>query len=346
MKKNQMCFIVLLSIYQLAYTNINAQPFNSNLATMLQDTLNFYFSGINNIKGMTASVYLPGQGMWQGKAGVSFTGQPITQDMEFGVASNTKLFVATMMLKLVENNIIRLNDSLHRWLPAYPNVNPNITIKQLLSHKSGISDPIFLSPWMDTIMANPTRVFTPTEVLSWLGAPYFPKGISWEVVEPVVVAVSTFVEVAVPVIVKVKVVSTIAVTTTSSMIATLVRPVSAVPAVSTISTDPTAFGFVSLFAPAVPKVALVPIWNSIAFVAAADTPEPAVNVIIEPDLVYPQFPAPAAPATSVWSVPAILRSMSVKTTEPILKPAGKVIVKVPPLARTPGEPAGIVYAMV
>lgn len=179
MKKNQMCFIVLLSIYQLAYTNINAQPFNSNLATMLQDTLNFYFSGINNIKGMTASVYLPGQGMWQGKAGVSFTGQPITQDMEFGVASNTKLFVATMMLKLVENNIIRLNDSLHRWLPAYPNVDPNITIKQLLSHKSGISDPIFLSPWMDTIMANPTRVFTPTEVLSWLGAPYFPKGISW-----------------------------------------------------------------------------------------------------------------------------------------------------------------------
>ena len=120
------------------------------------------------------------------------------------------------------------------------------------------------------------------------------------------------------------------------------RPESAVPAVTRNSTEPTAFGFVILLAPVVPKVALVPIWNSIALVAAAETPEPAVKVMTWPDLVYPQLPAPAAPATRVWSVPAILRSMSPTTTEPIVKPAGKVIVNVPPLANTPGEPVGIV----
>lgn len=169
----------LLVFILLTVSNAKAQTFNAGLATMLSDTLNFYFTSFNNIKGMTASVYLPGQGMWQGKAGVSFTGQPITQDMEFGIASNTKLFVATMMLKLAENNIIRLDDSLHKWLPDYANIDRDITIRQLLNHKSGISDPIFLSPWMDTIMANPTRVFTPVEVLSWVGAPFFPKGTSW-----------------------------------------------------------------------------------------------------------------------------------------------------------------------
>ena len=128
---------------------------------------------------MSASVYIPGQGTWKGTAGLSYAGQPISPDMQLGIASNTKLFVAAVMLKLAENNIISLDDKLSQWLPAYPNVNPNITIRQLLNHTSGISDPLFVSPWMDTIMKNPTRVFTPNEVLGWLGAPSFPAGTSW-----------------------------------------------------------------------------------------------------------------------------------------------------------------------
>jgi len=179
MKKNLFILIAFISTYFLTATNSKAQTFNPNLATMLQDTLNTYFTAFNNIKGMTAGVYLPGQGYWQGKAGESFTGQAIMQDMEFGIASNSKLFVATIMLKLAEDNIIHLDDSLHTWLPNYVNIDPNITIRQLLNHKSGISDPIFISPWMDTFMAHPSRVFTPVEVLSWVGAPYFPKGTSW-----------------------------------------------------------------------------------------------------------------------------------------------------------------------
>jgi len=128
---------------------------------------------------MSASVYVPGQGTWQGTGGVSYAGQPITSDMKFGIASNTKLFVSTTMLMLSEDGIISLDDSLHKWLPTYPDINSNITIRQLLNHTSGISDPIFVSPWMDTIMAHPTRVFTPVEVLSWVGAPLFAPGTGW-----------------------------------------------------------------------------------------------------------------------------------------------------------------------
>ena len=157
----------------------NAQPFNPLLATMLRDTLNTYVSQIPNIKGMSASVYVPGQGTWNGATGLSYGGTPMTTDMRLGIGSNSKLFVSAVMLKLAENNIIRLGDSLKRWLPNYPNVNPNITIRQLLNHSSGISDPLFVSPWMDTINAHPTRVFTPNEVLSWLGAPLFPAGTSY-----------------------------------------------------------------------------------------------------------------------------------------------------------------------
>ena len=173
-------FLRLLLLFpMLTGFGLRAQTFNANLAAMLQDSLDYYVNAIPNIKGMSAGVYLPGQGYWQGQSGVSYAGQPITGDMEFGIASNTKLFVSATMLKLAEDGLLSLDDSVSAWLPAHPYIDSAITIRQLLNHTSGVSDPIFASPWMDTINANPTRVFTPQEVLSWLGPPVFAPGASW-----------------------------------------------------------------------------------------------------------------------------------------------------------------------
>jgi CubicO group peptidase (beta-lactamase class C family) len=171
---------ILIAIFLFFFsTTAKAQTFNALLATMLNDTLATYTSQIPNIKGMSASVYIPGQGTWTGVAGISHAGNPITTSTKMGIASNTKLFVATIMLKLAENNRLSLDDKLSTWLPNYPNIDPNIKIRQLLNHTSGIADPIFVLPWMDTIKLNPTRVFTPAEVLSWVGPPNFPVGTSW-----------------------------------------------------------------------------------------------------------------------------------------------------------------------
>ena len=170
---------VYILLFLFALQGTKAQSFNPLLATMLQDTLNTYVAQISNIKGMEASVYIPGQGIWTGVAGHSYTGQPITADMRMGIASNTKLFVATVMLMLDEENVLSLDDQLNEWLPTYANINPNITIRQLLNHTSGVSDPFFAPPWMDTIIANPTRIFTPEEVMGWIGAPLFAPGTGW-----------------------------------------------------------------------------------------------------------------------------------------------------------------------
>jgi len=171
--------LIYIALFLQAFQSAQTQTFNPLLADMLQDTLDKYVPMISNIKGMSTSVYLPGHGTWFGTSGVSHTGQAITADMVFGIASNSKLFVSVALLKLAENNVLSLDDPLSQWLPSYPNVNPNITIRQLLNHTSGISDPIFVSPWMDTITNNPTRIFTPQEVLSWLGAPLFNAGTSY-----------------------------------------------------------------------------------------------------------------------------------------------------------------------
>ncbi|MBM2814165.1 MAG: Beta-lactamase protein [Ignavibacteria bacterium] len=169
--------LILLIFLFSSFQNSNA--FNPILSKMLQDTLDHYVSIITNIKGMSASVYYPGQGIWTGTSGVSYSGKPVTSDMKFGIASNSKLFVSTVILKLAENNILKLSDSLKKWLPEYPNISPNITIRQLLNHTSGITDPIFISPYMDTIMNNPTRIFTPEEVLSWQKVPRYAPGVGY-----------------------------------------------------------------------------------------------------------------------------------------------------------------------
>jgi D-alanyl-D-alanine carboxypeptidase len=171
--------IIIAIVLFFSMTAAKGQTFNPLLATMLNDTLITYTSQISNIKGMSASVYIPGQGTWTGVAGVSHAGTPITTATKMGIASNTKLFVSTIMLKLAEDHLLSLDDKLSVWLPNYPNINPNIRIRQLLNHTSGISDPIFVSPWMDTINRNPTRVFTTAEVLSWVGPPTFPVGTGW-----------------------------------------------------------------------------------------------------------------------------------------------------------------------
>lgn len=165
-----------LTLLILAMQVARAQSFNPNLAAMLQDTLDSYVSMISNIKGMSVSVYLPGQGTWNATSGLSYAGQPITKDMRFGIASNSKLFVSTAILILAEDNVLSLNDSVKKWLPDHANVDPTITIRQLLNHTSGLPDPIFAAPWKDTIKNNPTRVFTEEEVLSWLGAPLSAPG--------------------------------------------------------------------------------------------------------------------------------------------------------------------------
>jgi D-alanyl-D-alanine carboxypeptidase len=171
--------LIRLTIFLALLQTANAQTFNSLLATKLQDSLNYYVGAITNIKGMSASVYLPGQGMWKGTTGISYAGQPITSDMKFCIASNSKLFMATAMLQLQENNSVDLDDAISQYIPTYPNINPAITIRQLLNHTSGVSDPLFSSPWMDTINNNSTRVFTPEEILGWVGAPTFNPGASW-----------------------------------------------------------------------------------------------------------------------------------------------------------------------
>jgi len=156
----------------------SAQSFDSTLAAKLQTTLDS-MRAAHGIRGISASVIHPGQGMWRGTSGVSYSTVPITSDMEFGIASNTKLFTAVALLKLAENNLVGIDDALYRWLPTFRNIDSTITLRQLLNHTSGIEEVNNYPGYADSILANPNRVFTPDELMAWVGPPLFPAGTGW-----------------------------------------------------------------------------------------------------------------------------------------------------------------------
>lgn len=74
--------------------------------------------------------------------------QPMETDTLIRMASNTKAFVATAILKLVEQGRLKLDDPIGKHLPAFDNTKcREMTVRRLLSHTSGLRiKPLFLEP--------------------------------------------------------------------------------------------------------------------------------------------------------------------------------------------------------
>src|ERR1700754_3793441 len=86
---------------------------------------------------------------------------PITTDMVFDLGSITKQFTAVAILQLMEKGKLSLKDSLQKYIPDYPSKRYTITIENLLTHTSGISDYMRLGykePFMER------RDFAPKEL--------------------------------------------------------------------------------------------------------------------------------------------------------------------------------------
>ncbi|MCF8258255.1 MAG: serine hydrolase [Flavobacteriales bacterium] len=167
---------LLLVLMASATTASTAQTFNAQLAAVLQFKLDSMVALFSNTQGVSAGVYCPGQGVWEGASGISHSGTPLSTDMMLGLASNSKLFVAVTLLKLAENNVIDLDHAISNYIPTYQNVDPNITVRQLLNHTSGVNDPFFTTSLLDSILAHPTHSYDINEVMNYLGAPQFAPG--------------------------------------------------------------------------------------------------------------------------------------------------------------------------
>ena len=92
-------------------------------------------------------------------------GAAVTVHAPFRVASITKLFVATVVLQLVEEGRIGLDDPLARHVTGYPGAD-RITIRQLLSHTSGVPDYGLADGFGKQLLADRGRRWRTDEVLA------------------------------------------------------------------------------------------------------------------------------------------------------------------------------------
>ncbi len=117
------------------------------------------------------------------------SGGPLDVHGHFRMGSNTKTFVAVVVLQLAAEGRLSLDDTVERWLPGVVNGNGNdgaaITVRQLLQHTSGLYD------YTDDLLARITSVqeyqklrfetLTPAQLVAMAMAhePTFAPGQGW-----------------------------------------------------------------------------------------------------------------------------------------------------------------------
>lgn len=86
------------------------------------------------------------------------TGEAVTPDTVFRLASITKQFTAAVILQLVEEGSLSLDDTIGDLFEGFDQPGANATVRQLLNHTSGIQSYTGIPGWM--VEANTNRAYT------------------------------------------------------------------------------------------------------------------------------------------------------------------------------------------
>ena len=174
-------FLLILPVTLALAFPMPAQTVDPKLAAMLQHTLDSMRT-VLQVKGLSAAVQLPNDAVWAGARGISslVPTDSLRTEHAFAVGSTAKMLTAACVLQLADEAVLSLDDSLHQWLPSFQYINPNITIRQLLQHRSGLYDVVANPVFQPTLLQNKNKVWTLQEAIStFINPPVFSPGTSW-----------------------------------------------------------------------------------------------------------------------------------------------------------------------
>jgi D-alanyl-D-alanine carboxypeptidase len=147
----------------------------SNLATYSKEN-----GGKEPVPGVVVGIWAPGRGTFVkgiGYADLSAK-EPMDISDKFRVGSNTKTFVVTVLLQLVDERKLSLDDKLIKFDLGVdvPN-SENITVRQLCNMTSGLFE-VYDSPQLDDLDITPFTKFDPRQLVAMAveNPPYFPPG--------------------------------------------------------------------------------------------------------------------------------------------------------------------------
>lgn len=137
MKKFIFAFVCFILVFPIQI-NADSQEQINLIETYMEQALDEY-----QIPGASLAIVREGNLLFQKSWGVQGNGKPVTEDTLFTIGSVSKPLTSLAIMRLVEKKMIDLDQEVNHYLPSFHyNLNgfdKNITIRDLLSHTSGIS---------------------------------------------------------------------------------------------------------------------------------------------------------------------------------------------------------------
>lgn len=168
--------IVLASIFLAHACPLAATPLSARDATAI-DTAVTRILRTTGVPAASIAVVRDGEIAYARAYGLAKPGTPATPTGRMPIASVSKQITATAVLLLVEDGTLSLDDRVSKYLPGVTG-GDGITIRQLLSHTSGLRD-----YWpQDYDFADMAKPVAPAAILAhWASAPLdFAPGSQWQ----------------------------------------------------------------------------------------------------------------------------------------------------------------------
>lgn len=173
MKRILLLLVAIISLSTQGQSQLN-YTYSKRLDDVLDSVCNRF-----KIKGVSASIIVPNEGVWERCYGESHAGVLVTSNMYLGIGSNTKTYIAALMLKLQEQSKLDLDDTIGQWI-QHPNVPGSITIRQMLNHTSGLYSFTANADMNNYILPDFTRIWPADSVLNLVKAPVAAPGSPWD----------------------------------------------------------------------------------------------------------------------------------------------------------------------
>lgn len=136
--------LVILAGFLFPLLGLNAQP--STAPSFITDSLdNYIMQGMKdwNIPGLAVAIVKEGKVVMMKGYGIRDvkTNEPVDENTLFMIASNSKLFTATAIAQLENDNKLSIDDKVNKYVKDYTLYDKNttelVTLRDLLSHRIG-----------------------------------------------------------------------------------------------------------------------------------------------------------------------------------------------------------------
>ncbi|MBA2598306.1 MAG: beta-lactamase family protein [Chloroflexia bacterium] len=134
-----------------------------------------------DLKAVIVRVTIDGQEVVTAAMGESMTGVPATTDMHFRNGAVAISYISTLLLRLVDQNLVTLDDPLATWLPDLPDAG-QVTLRMLANMTAGYPDFEKNTEFVQAFYADPFRQWTAQERIAiGLSTPrVFAPGTNWD----------------------------------------------------------------------------------------------------------------------------------------------------------------------